>query len=108
VADLSPQQVSELLSSGADVQLIDVREPDEHAAGRIAGAQLIPLATLTGAADSLRRDAPLVFVCRSGARSAMATDAFAGAGYEAFNLEGGLQAWAATGLPLEPEDGRVA
>jgi rhodanese-related sulfurtransferase len=108
VADLSPQQVSELLGSRADVQLIDVREPEEHAAGRIAGARLIPLGALTAAADSLRQEAPLVFVCRSGARSAMATEAFAGAGYEAFNLEGGLQAWTAAGLPLEPEDGHVA
>ena len=108
MAKLSPQQVSELLGSGADVQLIDVREPDEHAAGRIAGARLIPLGTQTATADSLRRDAPLVFICRSGARSAMATDAFAGAGYEAFNLDGGLQAWASAGLPLEPADGHVA
>ena len=77
MADLSPQQVSELLESRGDVQLIDVREPDEHAAGRIAGARLIPLGELTAAADSLRRDVPLVFVCRSGARSAMATEAFA-------------------------------
>ncbi len=49
-----------------------------------------------------------MFYCRSGARSALATEAFRNAGFDAHNLEGGLQAWAASGLPLDPADGRVA
>ena len=47
-------------------------------------------------------------VLGSGARSAMATQAFRAAGWDAYNMSGGITAWADRGLPLEPEDGRVA
>ena len=50
----------------------------------------------------------MVFYCRSGARSAMATEAFTQAGFDAHNMVGGLLDWEAAGLPLEPADGRVA
>ncbi|MGB9184736.1 MAG: rhodanese-like domain-containing protein [Solirubrobacteraceae bacterium] len=106
-ADYSPREVSELLESGS-VQLIDVRETDEYAAGRIAGSRLIELSALPAQADTISRDPPVVFYCRSGARSAMATEAFVQAGYEAHNMSGGLLEWAAAGLPLEPDDGHVA
>lgn len=103
----SPREVSDLLRDG-QVQLIDVREPDEHAAGRIAGSRLIELGALTAQADTIGRDEPVIFYCRSGARSAMATEAFAQAGYDAHNMAGGLLEWAAAGLALEPDDGHVA
>ncbi len=93
MSDLTPQETAERLRADADVQLIDVREPDEHEAGRIAGDRLIALGELTAQAESIDRDRPVIFYCRSGARSAMAADAFGGAGYEAHNLAGGLQAW---------------
>lgn len=106
-ADYSPQQVSELLARRA-IQLIDVREPHEHEAGRIAAGHLIELGRLQSEAGSIERDLPVVFYCRSGGRSAMATEAFARAGYDAHNMSGGLLAWDAAGLPLEPDGGRVA
>jgi rhodanese-related sulfurtransferase len=106
-SDYSPQQVAELHARGA-IQLVDVRQPDEHDAGRIAGARLIELNELAANADSIDRDQPVVFYCRSGARSAMATGAFRGAGYDAHNMAGGLLEWHAAGLPLEPADGVVA
>jgi rhodanese-related sulfurtransferase len=106
-SDYSPQQVSELLARG-EIQLVDVREAYEHEAGRIAGDRLIVLTELASQAQTLDRDRPIVFYCRSGSRSAMATDAFRGAGYDAHNMEGGLLDWAAAGLPLEPADGHVA
>jgi rhodanese-related sulfurtransferase len=106
-ADYSPQEVSDLLGSGP-VQLIDVRESDEYTAGRIAGSRLIELGALSEQADTISRDEPVVFYCRSGARSAMATEAFAQAGYDAHNMAGGLLEWDAAGLPLEPDDGHVA
>jgi rhodanese-related sulfurtransferase len=106
-ADYSPHEVCDLLRRG-QVQLIDVRESDEHAAGRIAGSRLIELSALAAQADTISRDEPVIFYCRSGARSAMATEAFAQAGYEAHNMSGGLLDWAAAGLPLEPDSGRVA
>lgn len=107
MGDYTPQQVSELHARGA-IQLIDVRQPHEHQAGRIAGGRLIELGRLGAEAASIDRDRPVVFYCRSGGRSAMATDAFAQAGYDAHNMAGGLLAWDAAGLPLEPADGRVA
>jgi rhodanese-related sulfurtransferase len=106
-SDLSPQQVAEQLARG-EIQLIDVRERYEHEAGRIAGGRLIELGQLAASAESIERDTPVVFYCRSGSRSAMATEAFRGAGYDAHNMAGGLLDWAAAGLPLEPDGGHVA
>ncbi len=103
----TPQQVAELIGRG-EIQLIDVRQPEEHDAGRIAGDRLIVLSDLAGEIDSIDRSRPVVFYCRSGARSAMATEAFRGAGFDAHNMLGGLLDWQAGGLPLEPDDGYVA
>jgi rhodanese-related sulfurtransferase len=107
VSDYTPAQVAALLRAGA-IQLIDVRQPEEYQAGRIAGARLIELSELSGRARSIDPDRPVVFYCRSGSRSAMATDAFIRAGFEAHNMAGGLLDWQAAGLPLEPADGFVA
>jgi rhodanese-related sulfurtransferase len=105
--DLSPKRVAELLGHG-ETQLVDVRRPDEHQAGRIAGTVHIELDRLPAEAGSLDRERPIVFYCRSGSRSAMATDAFRASGYDAYNMAGGLEAWVESGLPIEPEGGRVA
>ena len=105
--ELTPERVSELLASG-EIELIDVREPYEWEAGRIEGARHIELERLAGRAGEIPRDRPVVFQCRLGARSGMATQAFRAAGYDAYNLTGGIQAWHAAGLPLVPEDGEVA
>jgi len=50
----------------------------------------------------------VVFYCRSGGRSAVATQAFRASGYDARNMSGGLLAWDRGGLPIEPEGGTVA
>jgi rhodanese-related sulfurtransferase len=105
--DYTPQHVSELLAAG-EIQLIDVRQPHEHEAGRIAGGRLLELERLSAEADTIDRGAPVVFYCRSGGRSAMATAAFAQAGFDAHNMAGGLLDWDAAGLPLEPDGGYVA
>jgi hydroxyacylglutathione hydrolase/adenylyltransferase/sulfurtransferase len=106
-SDYSPREVADLLASD-EVHLIDVREPDEYEAGRIAGSSLVPLTDLAERAQKLDRDQPIVFYCRSGSRSAMAAAAFREAGFEAHNMSGGLIAWEASGLPLDPADGYVA
>jgi rhodanese-related sulfurtransferase len=106
-SDYTPQQVAELLQTH-DIQLIDVRQPEEHESGRIAGDRLIELASLGAEVDNIDRDRPVVFYCRSGSRSAMATEAFRGAGFDAHNMAGGLLDWQAAGLPLDPPDGYVA
>jgi rhodanese-related sulfurtransferase len=106
-SDLSPEQVADLLRRG-EIELIDVREPYEHEAGRIAGSRHIELERLAAKAESIPRDGPVVFHCRLGARSAMAAQAFRAAGWDARNMAGGIQAWSARGLPLEPDGGYVA
>jgi rhodanese-related sulfurtransferase len=105
--ELPPETVASLLAEGA-IQLVDVREPYEREAGHVDGSRHVPLAELTAAAPSLDPAVPIVFVCRVGARSAMAAWSFARAGYDAHNLDGGMVAWAASGLPLAPAGGHVA
>jgi rhodanese-related sulfurtransferase len=105
--ELSPETVAGLLAEGA-IQLVDVREPYERESGHVGGSRHVPLADLTAAAPSIDPAVPLVFVCRVGGRSSMAAWSFARAGYDAHNLDGGMVAWAESGLPLEPEGGHVA
>ena len=104
--DITPEQAEALRAAGA--QVIDVREDQEWDAGRIGGARHIALGEVAAQAPTIDRETPVVFYCRVGARSAMAADAFRKAGYEAYSLEGGLEAWAGEGRELEPEDGSVA
>ena len=105
--ELSPEQVRDRLERG-EIDLIDVREQYEWDAGRIAGARHIELERLAGRAGEIDRERPVVFQCRLGARSAMATQAFRTAGWDAYNLTGGITEWVRRGLPIEPEDGYVA
>jgi hydroxyacylglutathione hydrolase/adenylyltransferase/sulfurtransferase len=105
--EVGPQRARELIEAG-DVQLVDVRETYEVEAGHVAGSRHIELERLASQADTISRETPVLFYCRLGARSGMAANAFRRAGYEAYSLTGGLEAWHAEGLPLEPEDGHVA
>jgi rhodanese-related sulfurtransferase len=105
--ELSPARVAEMLRE--ETQLIDVREPYEREAGRIPDDTAhIELDRLTDEAESIDRDRPVVFYCRTGSRSSLAAQAFSAAGFDAHNLDGGLKAWVADGLPIEPADGHVA
>jgi rhodanese-related sulfurtransferase len=105
--DVAPEQAAELVREG-EVQLIDVRETYEHEAGRIAGDRHIEFDKLTAEADSIDRERPVLFYCRVGNRSGVAAQAFRAAGFQAYNVAGGLVAWVERGLPIEPEDGYVA
>ena len=106
--ELTPERVADLLGGDGGTQLVDVRTEHEHDAGRIAGDRLIVLGELAERAGEIERAQPVVFYCRSGSRSAMATAAFRQAGFDAHNLAGGLLAWVERGLPIVPEDGHVA
>ena len=105
--ELEPERVKELLDAGA-IELVDVREQYEWDEGRIAGARHIELQAVAAEAGSLDREKPVVFYCRVGGRSAMAAGAFRGAGFAAYSMEGGIEAWDQAGLPLDPDDGSVA
>lgn len=87
-----------------DVQIVDVREPDEFngALGHVPGARLIPLGVLNSQCSGLSKERPIVTVCRSGARSAQATVLLGKAGFEKVaNLSGGMLRWRAQRFAVE-------
>ena len=87
-----------------EVQILDVREPDEFTGplGHIQGAVLIPLGQLAERAGELSRDKPVVAVCRAGGRSAQATIILQQAGFKDIaNLTGGMLRWRAEGHAVE-------
>ena len=76
--------------------LIDVREPEEHAAARIDGARLIPLKTLQAELSSLPQDHDILIHCKSGGRSAKAVQLLLDHGFTRVkNVTGGIDAWLA-------------
>ncbi len=93
---ITPTELRTLLDSGAEVALIDVREPAEWQINRIAGARLIPKAELeAGGPGMLPAGRIPVLYCKSGARSAQALAALNRAGVTgALHLRGGIVAWA--------------
>ena len=105
-----PQNVPEIDATTAKAQvdsgavlLLDVREDDEWQAGHAPQATHAVLGALDPGA--IPRDRPVVAVCRSGKRASAAAHALAAAGHDVRNLTGGMQAWAATGLPVVASDG---
>lgn len=104
VATVTVEEAAAWLQSGEAV-LIDVREADEFAAARIEGAVLAPLSAMPAAwqALDLPADRKIVVMCLKGGRSHQVC-AFIGPtgpeGQPLFNLTGGIQAWAAAGLPI--------
>lgn len=104
--EITPERAAELIDSGA--VLVDVRRPYEWEAGRIGGARHVEMNDLAESAESIPRNRPVVFYCRSGSRSGLAAAAFRQAGWDAYNLEGGLHEWVDRGRELDPPDGEVA
>ena len=94
----------EALSSNEGAQLVDVREPEEWAeTGVPQGAVLVPLGDLESrAASELAADRPVYVICRSGNRSQTGSDILVGLGFaEVYNVDGGINAWLAAGLPVD-------
>jgi len=89
----------------AEAVLLDVREAGEWQAGPAEGAQWIPMGEVAGRQSEIPAGRDIVVICRSGARSGRVTEALVGAGHDAVNLAGGMQAWAAAGLPVVTEHG---
>jgi len=84
------------------IQVIDVREPNEYAEGHIPGVKLVPLNTLLSRPSDFITHDNILFVCQMGQRSALACEMAAAIGMEKiYNLEGGTTAWAKAGLPIE-------
>lgn len=90
-----------------DAVVLDVREPDEWAAGHAPGAVLIPMGELPARLGEMPEDTDtLAIVCRSGNRSGRVVAWLAQQGYDVANLVGGMQAWHAAGKPLTAEGGQ--
>jgi rhodanese-related sulfurtransferase len=89
--------------------LIDVRGDAEVAAGMIPGARHIPLHMIPLRAAELPRDVPVIFYCRTGARSGQACAFLAQQGFaNLHNLAGGVMAWARAGKAfVQPHDAAV-
>lgn len=86
------------------IQILDVREPHEWAAGHIEGALHIPMDQVPDRVDDLTEDR-YVTVCRSGARSDQVARFLKSKGVRVDNLDGGLKAWEKAGLPLVSDNG---
>jgi rhodanese-related sulfurtransferase len=103
-ASITPQQLSDLIQSGADFDLIDVRTPAEFRTAHIGAARNLPLDRLDPAALIAGRspaDRPLYVVCQSGNRSQKACQKIVAAGHaKVVNVEGGTRAWQQAGLPV--------
>ncbi|HWH14355.1 MAG TPA: rhodanese-like domain-containing protein [Miltoncostaeaceae bacterium] len=104
---MSPREAHAAWQAG-EVAIVDVREPDEHAATHVPDVPLIPMSELLDRVDELPTDRPLVIMCRSGRRSAQVADHLTANGEhgEVANLVGGILAWAADDLPYRGEPPR--
>lgn len=89
----------------ADTVLLDVREQDEWDAGHAPNAQHIPMGELAGRLDELPADSEVLVICRSGGRSARVTAYLNANGWDARNVDGGMQSWQATGRDLACVEG---
>ena len=84
----------------SDLVVLDVREPDEWAAGHIDGATHIPLGDLPARLGEIDPAAETLVVCHVGGRSARATAWLSAQGHQVVNLAGGMDAWHAAGRPV--------
>lgn len=101
IPEIDPLTLKTLLDRG-EVLLVDVRERDEYAEERIRGAKLVPLSTFSPDQLAAEKGKPMVLQCLGGGRSARALSVLAQAGFERLhNLQGGIMAWKAAGLPTE-------
>jgi rhodanese-related sulfurtransferase len=97
VPAVDPAAAAAIIESG-EALLLDVREDQEWAAGHSPSAIHMPLGQLDQAV--IPAGTPVIAICRSGARSSRAAAALAALGTSVSNLDGGMKAWAAAGLPV--------
>jgi rhodanese-related sulfurtransferase len=92
-----------------EAYLLDVREPDEWAAGHAPGAHHLPMMEVPARLAELPTDQDVVVVCRSGGRSGQVVSYLLANGWDNVrNLDGGMQQWAASGRPVTSENGQPA
>ena len=91
---ITPTELKAMLDRGDEIELIDVREPKEHAIVQIPGAKLIPLGSLPDYVEGLDPDKMYIIFCHVGQRSAAAVAYLIERDFEALNLTGGIHGWA--------------
>ncbi len=93
--EVTATELKKRMDLGEDVQLIDVRQPDEHEFARIKGAKLIPLGDIVKRMNELDANREVVLHCKAGGRSAQAIEMLKRAGFtgDLKNLKGGITAW---------------
>lgn len=100
--DISVASADSLIKADTNTVVLDVRSPDEFASetGHLKNAKLIPVDELEGRIDELSayKDKTIVTYCRSGRRSAQASDILAKKGFKVVNVEGGITSWNESGL----------
>jgi sulfur-carrier protein adenylyltransferase/sulfurtransferase len=103
--EITATELKKRMDTGEDVQLIDVRQPDEYDFARIEGAKLIPLGDIAKRMDELDANRETILHCKAGGRSAKAIEALQKAGYtgELKNLKGGITAWSNEVDPKVPK-----
>ena len=104
ITTISPQKLHDIVQSGQNVELIDVRTPVEYREVHVGCARNVPLDQLDAAKIAAGRSQPsqpLYVICRSGSRGKQACEKFLAAGYtNVVNVEGGTQAWDQAGLAV--------
>lgn len=92
--NISPAEVKQKLDAEEDIFILDVRQPEEYAQGYVPKAYLIPLGEIDQRLDEIPRDKPVIVVCRSGARSAAASQQLDDHGFDnIINMTSGTPAW---------------
>lgn len=93
--EITATELKNRLDAGDDIQLIDVRQPDEYAFAKIDGAKLIPLGEIISRKGEIDESRETVVHCKMGGRSARAIDALQASGFTGSlaNLVGGITAW---------------
>ena len=102
---ITATELKKRLDAGDDIQLIDVRQPDEYNFARIEGAKLIPLGEILNRMDEIDPARETVVHCKAGGRSARAIEALKRAGFKGGlkNLAGGITAWSNEVDPKVPK-----
>lgn len=91
--EISAQEIKTAMNTGMKLNIIDVREVDEVAAGKIPGSINIPLSLLQFRMHELDKSIEYIIVCRSGARSSRAVQFLEYHGFHVTNLSGGMLTW---------------
>lgn len=90
--NIMPDEIEKQLKD-KKLSIIDVREHDEVARGKIPGARHIPLGELQARLHEIEKDQEHIMVCHSGARSSMASDFLHRQGFKVKNMIGGMMNW---------------